>query len=170
MRPSLNTYPTYFNTYIKLVLEDNIMSAFTKQELSATRFFRQISEADSTYKYAEKKWTIKEILQHISDAERIFTYRALAFARKEKMTLPTFDENIYAANSDANSKSWEALIEEFISVRKSSENLFKFFSPEQLKRSGQVSDYTISVLALGYTIVGHAAHHINIITERYLDV
>ncbi|MEO6134866.1 MAG: DinB family protein [Ginsengibacter sp.] len=170
MRPSINTYPTYFNTYIKLVLEDDLMSAFTNQELSATRFFRQISEADSTYKYAEKKWTIKEILQHISDAERIFTYRALAFARKEKMALPTFDENIYATNSDANSKSWEALIEEFISVRKSSENLFKFFSPEQLKRSGQVSDYTISVLALGYTIIGHAAHHINIITERYLDI
>ena len=170
MRPSLNTYPTYFNTYIKLVTDDDILSAFLNQGPSATRFFEQISEVDSTYKYAEKKWTIKEILQHISDAERIFAYRALAFARKEKMALPSFDENIYAANSDANSKSWESLVEEFISVRKSSEILFKLFSSEQLKRSGQVNDYSISVLALGYTIVGHAAHHINIITERYIDI
>ena len=170
MRPSLNTYPTYFNTYIKLVAEDSILSAFQKQKPSAIHFFEQISEVDSIYRYAEKKWTIKEILQHVSDAERIFAYRALAFARNERMALPSFDENIYAANSDANSKSWNSLVEEFFAVRQSSEILFKLFSPEQLKRSGQVNDYSISVLALGYTIVGHAAHHINIITERYIDI
>lgn len=170
MRALPTTYPAYFNTYIKLVEENEIMYAFKNQQDFAINFFNLISEEESTYKYADNKWTIKEILQHVSDAERIFAYRALAIARMDKNVLPKFDENSYAANSNANAKKWQDLVEEFIVVRKSSEILYKFFTEEQLKRSGNVSDYAITVLALGYTIIGHTAHHINIIRERYMDI
>lgn len=170
MRPPLTTFPAYFNTYIKLVQEDDVQSAFKNQTPQAERFFNLITKEQSTYKYAEEKWSIKEILQHVSDAERIFAYRALAFSRKDNNILASFDENNYAANSNANNKTWKELIEEFLAVRKSTESLFNSFSEDQLNTSGKASDYSITVLALGYTTVGHAAHHMNIIRERYIDI
>lgn len=169
-RPSITTYPSYFNTYIKLVEEDDVKSALRNQNPRAENFFNSIAEEQSLYKYAEGKWTIKEVLQHLIDAERIFAYRALAFARKEKNILPSFDENEYAANSHANNRNWKELIQEFITIRRSTEILFNSFTEENLNTSGKASDYEITVLALGYTSVGHVQHHINIIRERYLVV
>jgi hypothetical protein len=169
-RPSSNTFPDYFNTYIKLVEEDDINTALKNQTPEAAAFFNSIPEDKSLYKYADDKWTIKESLQHIIDAERVFTYRAMAFARKDRNSLPSFDDKSYAANSHANSRTWKDLIEEFLAIRKSTELLFNSFTEEDLKSSGIASDKEISVLALGYIAAGHAKHHINIIRERYLDV
>ena len=169
-KPSTSTYPAYFNTYIKLVQEDDVKSALKNQTPAAEKFFNSISEEKSLFKYAEGKWTIKEVLQHLIDAERIFGYRALAFARKDKNILPSFEENAYAAHSHANNRRWKELIEEFIAVRKSTEILFNSFTEEDLNTSGKASDYEITVLALGFTTAGHAAHHLNIIRERYLVV
>lgn len=167
-RSKIGPYSSHFYDYIKLVEEDDIKTALVDQKLKAAVFLNSIAEDKSLYKYAEGKWTIKEVLQHIIDAERVFAYRALAFARKDKNSLPSFDENGYAANSHAHNRSWQELIEEFLTVRKSTEMLFNSFTEEDLKSTGIASNSEISVLAMGYTTVGHATHHINIIRERYL--
>jgi uncharacterized damage-inducible protein DinB len=170
MRPLPATFPPYFNTYIKLIPENDVMKALRNQTLRAETFFDRISEEQSFYKYADGKWTVKEILQHVIDTERIFCYRALAIARKEIATLPSFDEHKYGANSFANQRSWNDLTEEFKVVRQASILLFNSFTNENLQRSGNVSDYQMSVLAIGYTIAGHVSHHMNIIRERYHDI
>ena len=170
MKQPLNTYPPYFHTYIKLVAEDDVQLAIKNQAVVAEDFFNSITEEQSTYKYAEGKWSIKEVLQHVIDAERIFAYRSLTFARKDNNTLPSFDEKNYAANSNGNTRAWHELVEEFKALRKSTELLFNSFTKENLNAIGKASDYTITVLALGYIIVGHVAHHINIIRERYIDI
>lgn len=170
MRPLPTTFPSYFNTYIKLVPEHNVMDALNNNTQKAETFFNLISEKQSLYKYADGKWTIKEILQHVIDTERIFTYRALAISRADTAILPSFDENKYAANSLANQRNWKDLNEEFQSVRQSTILLFNSFLPASLNNSGKISDYQMTVLALGFTSAGHVMHHMNIIRERYWDI
>ena len=169
-KPSTSTYPEYFQKYMSQVKEEDLKIAFKNQMPAAEIFFQSISEEFSKRKYAEGKWTIKEVLQHIIDAERIFTYRALSFARKDQHTLSSFDENDYAVNSNANNRNWQELIAEFASVRKSTEFLFNSFSTEAMNSTGKASDYTICVSTLGFVIVGHVNHHIRIIQERYIGV
>lgn len=170
MRPDTSSYPHYFNTYIKLVPEENIVQAIELHSPYAMQFFSSISEEQSLYKYADEKWTVKEILQHVIDAERIFAYRALALARGEQNALPGFDEVNYAKNADTNNRHWSSLVKEFIHVRSSSEDLIKSLDESKMQITGSVSDYRISVLAILYTLAGHCIHHINIIKERYLDI
>lgn len=170
MRPEAASYPSYFNAYIKLVQEDDILTALAVQTPMAIGFFDSISEEQSIYKYSEEKWTVKEILQHVIDTERIFCYRSLAIARGEKGVLPGFDEVLYGRNSHANDHSWKELVEEFSSLRKSTNFLVKNLNKNDLSLIGTVNEYQISVLAILYTTAGHVAHHINIIRERYLDI
>jgi uncharacterized damage-inducible protein DinB len=167
-RPAMDTYPSHFEPYVKLVSEEDLKSALKNQSSEAENFFKTISEEQSFHRYAEGKWTLKEVLQHIIDAERVFTYRALAFARGDKNNLPSFDENGYAANSRANERSWQDLISEFSANRKSSEMMFNSFSGEVLNNSGSSNNHAVTVRALGYITVGHLTHHLNIIKERYL--
>ncbi len=169
LRSKIGPFSDHFENYIKLVDEENITAALKDQADKAQTFLNSINEEKSFYKYAEGKWSIKEVLQHIIDAERVFTYRALAFARKDINNLPSFDENSYAANSHADKRSWKELIEEFLAVRKSTEMLFKSFTEDNLRSKGFASGSEISVLALEYITVGHAKHHINLIKERYLS-
>jgi len=170
MKPSTTTYPEYFQRYINQVKEDDLKLAFKNQMPAAEIFFQSISEEFSLRKYAEGKWTIKEVLQHIIDAERVFSYRAMCFARKEQSILPSFDENSYTINSNANDRDWNEMIAEFTATRKSSEYLFNSFTDDALNAIGKASDYTISVAALGFITVGHLEHHIRIIQERYIGV
>ena len=146
------------------------MDALTSNDQKSKLFFTNISEEQSLYKYSHDKWTVKEILQHIIDTERIFAYRTLAIARKETTILPSFDENKYVENALANRRPWNELTEEFQSVRQSTILLFNSFPPGSLDLIGKVSDYQMSALAIGFTIAGHVAHHMNIIRERYWDV
>ena len=169
-RPSTTTYPEYFQRYISQVKEDDLKMAFKNQMPAAEIFLQSIGEELSKKKYAEGKWTIKEVLQHVIDAERVFSYRAMCFARKEQHILPSFDENNYALNSNANNREWGNLIEEFVAVRKSTEYLYKSFTDDALNSTGKASDYTITVAAIGFVTVGHANHHIRIIQERYIGV
>lgn len=169
-KPANTNYPGFFQRYISQVKEDDLATAFEKQMPAAAIFLESISEELSFRKYEEDKWTIKEVLQHMIDAERIFTYRAVCFARKDQNVLPSFDENGYALNSKANNRLWKDLVAEFIAVRKSTELLYKSFDEETLDAAGKASDYVISVSALGFVIVGHAEHHLRIIQERYIGV
>ena len=169
-KPSPTTYPEYFQRYINQVKEDDLKMAFKTQMPGAEIFFQSISEELSKKKYADDKWTIKEVLQHIIDAERVFSYRAMCFARKEQHILPSFDENMYAINSNANERAWNNLVEEFTATRKSTEYLFNSFSDDALNTAGKASDYTITVAAVGFVTVGHVNHHIRIMQERYIGV
>lgn len=150
------------------VTESDLGEAFLNQSGMASRFLSSISEHTSMHAYAEGKWTIKELLQHIIDAERIFNYRALCIARKETNSLPAFDENAYAENSHANARNWQDLVDEFIHLRKSTEDLYASFNAETLWHKGMANQKIISVLSLGFITVGHFAHHKKVIEERYL--
>lgn len=126
-------------------------------------------KADKTeYRYAEGKWTIKDILQHLIDSERVFAYRALRFARQDGTELPGFDENDYVASSSTERRSLADLLEEHDMVRSATEKLFESFSPDMLLRQGTANGNNVSVRALGWIIAGHAVHHAGVIRERYL--
>jgi hypothetical protein len=168
LRSVIGPFDEHFYNYVKLVDKGNIRNLLEEQAKKTIEFFTSIGSEKWLYKYAEGKWTLKEVVQHITDAERVFAYRALAFARKDSNSLPSFDENSYAANSNANDREWADLIEEFGAVRKSTVLLFKSFSDETLMNTGIASGKEISVLALGYISVGHLSHHVNIIAEKYL--
>ena len=166
-KPANTDYPEYFGRYINLVSEDDPGEAFKNQFPVLESFLQSIDEGKSLYAYAPGKWTLKEMLLHMADTERIFNYRALSFARKEVISLPSFDENLYAENSNANTRSWESLGKEFINVRRSTEDLFNSFSDEVLEQKGMANNNTTSVKSLGFIIIGHAYHHIKVAEERY---
>jgi len=168
MRPDLNRVPEYFHNYINQVEESSLDLAFRKQGSSMIRFFEGIPEEKIDHRYAEGKWTIKEMLQHIIDAERVFSYRALCFARKDSTPLPSFDENAYAFNSKADKRDWNEMIDELRAVRHGTELLFDSFYEEQMESEGTASGKQNYVRGIGFIIVGHVTHHIKIIKERYL--
>ena len=167
-KPSPTTYATYFERYVDQVPENDLMPAFKNQTAGIQDFLGSITEEKSTYAYAEGKWTIKELLMHIIDAERIFNYRALCFARGEKINLPGFEEDDYAANSYANSRSWKSLIDEFLAVRRSTELMFENFDKAVINNSGLSNNNPNTVASLGFIAVGHYNHHKKILMERYL--
>lgn len=166
---SIGIYPDYFYKYIRLVENEDLKTVLRNQLNETEQFLRSIPAEKYLYKYAEGKWSVKEVLQHITDTERVFSFRSFVFSRKDPNTFPSFNENDYATNSNADDKKWEDLIKEFVAERKSTEALFNSFSDEQLNSVGKASNYEMSVKALGYTIAGHVAHHINILKERYLQ-
>jgi uncharacterized damage-inducible protein DinB len=167
MKPSPEAYPGFFQNYISLVPEDNLMNAFENQNKEIEEFFKSITEDKSQFAYASGKWTIKELLQHVIDTERVFAYRALVFARKDKVTLPGFEENDYATNSQGNARTWQNLCNEFDVLHKSTEFLFQNFNTEALEQIGNVSNYKITVAGIGFTLIGHFYHHKKIIEQRY---
>jgi uncharacterized damage-inducible protein DinB len=164
----VNEYSKFNSTYIN-ALED--VELFEELEISLHHFIKFVQNIPMDkfdYSYAEGKWTIKEIIQHIIDTERIFAYRALRISRNDKTPLPGFDENDYVENTDAKRRSIQDLLSEFSAVRHSNLLMFKSFSDEQLKRIGISSGHEISVRALGFLIIGHLKHHQKVFAERYL--
>ncbi len=158
----------YYDNYIQLVAEEELMDAFHQQQSIIDNYFEGITEEQSNHAYAPGKWTPKELLQHIIDCERIFSYRALSIARKETASLPGFDENEYAAASEAHLRTWKSLCEELKAVRRSSLYLFESFQEGQLNTVGLANDKLLSVRAIGFILIGHLIHHKNILEERYL--
>ena len=169
MRPDLTRVPEFYHNYIKQVPEDDLMVAFKNQTPVTIGFFQKIPANKIDYAYAEGKWSIKEVLQHIIDAERIFSYRALRFARKDPTPLPGFDENLFTENAKASRRNWNDLLDEFKTVRKATEWLYSSFDTEQLDATGTSNNSSIYVLGFGYISVGHAIHHMNVIKQRYLS-
>ena len=168
MRPAPADHPPFFESYISLVTENDTMEAFKNQLPQIESLLQSINEEKSKFAYAEGKWTLKELLQHMIDTDRIFSYRAMCFARKETTSLPSFDENLYAQNSNANERTWSSLCNEFLNLRKSTEDMFESFTEEMLATKGTANNNQISVRSLASAIIGHAYHHIMIIKERYL--
>ena len=169
-KPIIKDYPAYFSVYINQVPEDDLDQSFCNQGKILPAFFSSITEEKSLHTYAEGKWTLREMLQHLIDAERIFNYRALCISRKESVSLPSFDENIYAANSNAIRRSWQSLLDEFFHVRISTEDLYKSFTKEMLIQKGMANNKTINVVSIGFITIGHVYHHKKVIEKRYLVV
>ena len=167
-KPSPATYISYFKRYIDQVPEEDLMPAFKNQTAGLAVFLKSISEEKSNYAYAGGKWTIKELLQHVIDTERIFNYRALCIARGEKQGLPGFEENDYAANSYANNRSWGSLVSEFLSLRQSTEMMYESFNAAVMGNAGTSNNNPVTVASLGFTTVGHFYHHKKVLQERYL--
>ncbi|MBF4470914.1 DinB family protein [Flavobacterium sp. HJJ] len=165
----VDEYSKFNATYIQAL--ENV-ELFEELEISLhdfIKFVQNIPLDKFDYSYAEGKWTIKEIIQHIIDTERIFSYRALRISRNDKTPLPGFEENDYADNTDAKSRSIQDLLTEFSAVRYSNLLMFKSFSDEQLRRIGTASNHEISVRAIGFILLGHLKHHQRVFAERYLN-
>lgn len=168
MRPDLSIIGSFFHNYINQVTEDDIISAFKKHSPELINFLDSIPAEKYDHRYAEGKWSIKEVLQHIIDAERIFAYRSLRFARKDDTPLSGFDENLFVENAKTDKRDWQTLLEEFKVTRKSSEYLFQSFDEDQLLAKGVANNTPTYVLGVGYILVGHSVHHMKILKERYL--
>ena len=168
MRPDLSRVPAFYHNYINQVPQDDLLEAFNAQTPAFIQFIENIPADKYDYRYADGKWTIRELLQHVIDAERIFSYRALRFARKDPTFLPGFDENAYADNANADKRDWKNLVDEFKAVRMSSEYLFASFDDDQLDATGTSNNNSIYVLGIGFIVVGHSVYHMNVIKERYL--
>jgi uncharacterized damage-inducible protein DinB len=167
-KPDLSTVPEWYHKYIHQIDEADLNKAIEENTEKALQFLRSISEDKWNYRYAEGKWSIKEMIQHIIDAERIFSFRALCFARQDKTPLPGFEENDYAAASKADNRTRQELLSEFETVRHSVEQLYASFDEEQLAATGIANNNSISVNAIGFIIPGHMQHHLTILQERYL--
>ena len=168
-KPRVDEYPAYAAMYIDLVPDDCKLLAHLWNSLQSTKkLIQTIPGEKHLYKYAEGKWTLKEVLVHIIDDERIYGYRALRFARNDKTELPGFDQDPYAYYSNANDRTAENIVEEYEAVRLSTITLFNGFSDDAMSRSGVANNNQVSVRALGYHIAGHELHHLNIIKTRYL--
>jgi len=163
-----NEYANFYKPYIEALGEVVLMNELEQSLSFFIDFLKTIPSEKHEFRYAEGKWTIKDIVQHLIDAERIFAYRALRIARKDKTPLPGFEENEYVETAFANKRVMNDLIEEFITVREATISLFKTFTEEQLLQMGTASEKPVSVRAIGFITMGHQKHHEKIIKERYL--
>ncbi|WP_405606129.1 DinB family protein [Polaribacter sp. Asnod1-A03] len=162
-------YNEYYARYIDKVDENiELNIGFEVDKKMVVDFFNTIPKEKQEFRYQPEKWTIKEILQHIIDTERVFMYRFFCIARNDKTAFPGYEQDDYIAPSEANKKSMEDLIEEFSITRFSSLNLIKSISKENLKNMGTASNSTISARACAFILLGHSVWHIEIIKERYL--
>jgi uncharacterized damage-inducible protein DinB len=164
----VHEYPNFYTAYISTL--DNVQ-LFEDLEISVHEFIKFVQNIPMDkfdYRYADAKWTIKEIIQHLIDSERIFAYRALRFSRADKTPLPSFDENQYVSNTNATHRSIQDLLTEMAVVRQATLSLFKSFNPDQLEFMGNASGKDVSVRAIGFIIIGHQKHHQKIFQERYL--
>jgi uncharacterized damage-inducible protein DinB len=167
-KADLDSIPLFYKGYVENVKDLELMMALTQSSKVALNLFRSIPEDMGEYRYSEGKWSIKELLNHMMDAERIFAYRALRFSRNDKTQLPGFEEKDYAPLANAHGRTIHQLTDEMERLRLTTIDLFASFTPEMLKREGLANANRLSVIMLGYAIAGHETHHRKIISERYL--
>ncbi len=166
-QPNADEFPPFYKTYIDTVSE-SVIGELEYQINSFTAFLKGIPGDKATFAYAEGKWTLKELIGHVNDTERIMAYRALRIARNDKTPLPGFDENEYVSNAHFADRTIESLADEFAALRRANMFLIKSFTEEEVDRIGISNNLPISVRALIYILAGHLNHHRKIIEERYL--
>jgi hypothetical protein len=167
-KPDSTEYAPYFDKYISLAPEGEIVARLDAQIESTLSLIRGLSEAQGNHRYAPDKWSVKEVIGHLIDTERIFAYRAMRFARNDATPLPGFDENLFVANADFGSRSLADLADEFEHTRKSNVYLFKNLDGDASLRRGVSNNNELSVRAIAYIIAGHELHHAEILRSRYL--
>ena len=168
MIPDLNTIPKFYRNYIQSVLDADYLDLLGTVYADAIAILDDISEKKANYAYAEGKWSIKDILQHIIDSERIFTYRMVAISRGEKQAISGYDHNEYVSCAKAKNRSFASLLKEYKNLHQSTNDLIASFSNEMLQMTGNANGSNIKVIDLIYINGGHQKHHIKILKERYL--
>jgi len=167
-KPQANEAAAYYSKYIDLVNDDDVVSFLDTQLDQTMALLEGITDEQSKHRYAADKWSIRQLLNHVNDTERVFLGRALWFARGFKDALPSFDQEIAAAGAGADETPWAQLVGEFRAVRLGTLTFFLNLPAEAWSRSGIASDNPVTVNALAYIIAGHTAHHVNVLRERYL--
>jgi len=157
-----------YNGYIGLIKENDFREAIRKNTKQFRKLIESIPRKKYDHAYADGKWTIREMLQHIIDAERVFAFRAVHLSRKDATPLPSFDENHWAANDGGATRKWKDLLEEFKSVRTGTEYLYDALTDDQLRFTGTVRSKPLNAFTIAYIIPGHVTHHMRILEERYL--
>ena len=168
-RPHESEAASYYFNYINQVSGDDILAILESQLEETARFFAAISEEKSLYRYAPEKWSIRQVLNHVSDTERAFAFRALWFGRGFSDPLASFDQNVAAAGARADDYSWASHIADFRDVRQATVSFFRNLPAEAWSRKGVASGNSVTVRALAYIIAGHLSHHLAILQERYLQ-
>lgn len=168
-RPNPHEYPYYFRQYIELVPAGDILDILDDQLTVSLKFYYGFSEEVASYRYDKDKWNIKECIGHLIDTERIFSYRALCFARKDDTKLPGFEQDTYVQQGNFSQRTLIDLLDEFQAVREATIMLFKNIDEKTLNFFGQASDFKLSVRSIAYILAGHELHHLKIIKERYLN-
>ena len=166
--PDRSEAAPYYFTYIDRISSGDVVSVLEQQLDEATNTLRGISEEKSLYRYAPEKWSIRQSWNHVNDAERVFVYRAMWFARGFESALPSFDQDIGVAGARADAVAWARHIDEFRDIRHATLSLFRNLPDEAWKRRGTASGNSFTVRAMAYIVAGHAAHHLAILKERYL--
>lgn len=165
---STHDFAEYFNNYVRLTTEENVIDSLKSSYKEVKSLIKSLNEEQGNSAYAKNKWTIKELLVHVMDTERIFCERALRFARKDKTELPGFDHDIFVLNSNANQRTLKDILKEYKIIRKSTLALFKNFTPEMLEQGGIANGNKLTVHSIGFIISGHELHHLNVIKAKYL--
>ena len=166
-RPQESEAAPYYFTYINQVSSDDALATIQTQLPTVLKLCSGISEEKSLYRYAPEKWSIRQVLNHITDTERAFAFRALWFARGFKDPLASYDQNIAAAGAEADGVPWSAHVQEFETVRRATISLFQNLPPDAWPRTGIASDNKFTVRAVAYIIAGHVEHHSRILREKY---
>lgn len=167
VRPEQSEYAPYYGTYVAYVPDGDIVATLERQFHDTITLLRNVSEAAAAHRYAEGKWSVREVIGHLIDAERVFSYRAMRFARADATPLASFDENAFIANSNFDARTIASLCEEWEAVRRASVQFFRSLTPEEWDRAGTASNARMSVRALAWVIAGHERHHLSILKSRY---
>jgi uncharacterized damage-inducible protein DinB len=167
-RPKANEFAAYYSTYVDLISTDDILGELQWQLDMTLSALTGISEEKSLHRYAADKWSIRQLLNHVSDTKRVFVYRALWFARGFDTALPGFDQNVAVPTAAADEFSWASQVEDFRALRAATLTFFRNLPVEAWDRSGVASGNPVTVRALAYIIAGHVAHHLAVLEERYL--
>ena len=167
-RPSAGQFAPFYAGYIDRVGDEDVLALLEEEFEPTAAMFRELREDQLLFRYAPGKWSVKELLGHLIDSERVFQYRALRFARADRTPLPGFEENDYAEQGEFDARPIGALLTEFAAVRRSTLELLRGFSPAMLERTGVANGNTMSVAAVSWVIAGHQRHHLVVLRERYL--
>jgi DinB superfamily len=167
-RPLQSDYAPFYETYVKLVKDDDLVKALHSSLDEIHENLASIPADKMDHAYAEGKWTVRELLQHMIDTERVFSYRAMSFARGEQQDLPGFDEKKYASTANVAARNISEMKEELMILRRSVYFMYKGFTDKDILRSGTANNNPVTVNALGYIMIGHVRHHFAVIRERYL--
>jgi hypothetical protein len=168
LRPHSNDYPEYYETYVRLVPDGEIEEILRQQQYETKTFLNKITEGESEKSYAPGKWTLKEVVGHMSDVERVMSYRLFAIARGEEKTLQGMDQDAYVASANFNQYAWSQLVNDLFNVRTATLSLLATIDTLSWTRTGTMIEYPVTPHALAYIIAGHELHHLKVISEKYL--
>jgi len=167
-RPTDKEYASFYAGYVGLVPDGDFLALLEQQGAATQKLLRPIGEATSQHRYAPDKWSIREVIGHVADSERVFTYRALRFARGDATPLPGYDEKQWGVTTNAHSRTLVSLLDDLQALRAATLTLFRGFADADWDRSGIASNNPVTVRGLAYIVAGHERHHVKIVKERYL--